>query len=102
MSRARTWQSRIVGPTINWIDAAALADELVRRTSPYRGANTVFRRWRTRQATTDDRRLNRRGRPVFVRLGIVASLARPGGNLTGANFSVGSLTAKAVELCVKW
>ena len=33
-----------------------------------------------------------------VRLGLVASLARPGGNLTGVNFLTGELTTKQLEL----
>jgi putative ABC transport system substrate-binding protein len=73
-----------------------LAGELVRRPVAVLAANgpAVFA---TKAATTTI--------PIVfivpedpVKLGLVRSLARPGGNLTGVNFYLGELTAKRLEL----
>ena len=74
-----------------------MAAELVRRQVAVIAATSTSRHWRPR-------RQPRRSPIVFivaeepVKLGLVASLARPGGNLTGINFFNAELTAKRLEL----
>ena len=86
MSRARTSRSNTAGPRTNIDRLPALAADLVRRQvaviaatgSPAVGAGG-------QGGNHDDPyRLHVGEDPV--KLGLVASLARPGGNLTGINF----------------
>ena len=75
-----------------------LAAELVRRqVAVIVASGGPFVRWRPRPRP---RRFRSSSSPPKTRsrLGLVASLARPGGNLTGINFFSGELAAKRLEL----
>src|SRR5262249_23182180 len=74
----------------------ALADELVRRSVSVIAAASASAAFAAKAATTTI--------PIAfvvaedpVRLGLVASLARPGGNMTGINFLSAELVAKQLE-----
>jgi ABC-type uncharacterized transport system substrate-binding protein len=80
---------------------ATLAAELVRRRPTVIAASGPVTVFAAKAATTTIP-------TVFVinedpvRLGLVASLARPGGNLTGINLFNAEITAKRLDLCASW
>ena len=93
MSRARTLRLNTAGRKIKWRRLPALAAELVRRKVGVIAAPTNAAALATKAATATV--------PIVflvgddpVKLGLVVSVARPGGNLTGVNFLNAELSTK--------
>ena len=98
MSRARTSRSNIAGRRTNIDRLPGLAADLVRRqVAVIATPAAVPRRSRPRRRPRRSRSSSLSAK-TRSELGLVASLARPGGNLTGINFFIVELAAKRLEL----
>ena len=93
----RTLSSIIAGPIINIDRLPALVADLISPTGGGDRRRQRFRRSQPRPATTTVPIVFATGGDP-VRNGIVASLSRPGANVTGISFFSGGLGAKRLEL----
>ena len=96
-SKARTSRSSTAGPRVNYDRLPALAAELVRRQVAVIVTTAAPAALAAKAATTTIPIVFTTGGDP-VRLGLVASLNRPGGNVTGVSFFTRDLEAKRLGL----